>query len=169
MSALLRWLTSVPAIIASFVLMVLIGLSFAPVQALIDGPLLDMIATGEAARVRLEEMSAVQKTAHFWASVLNDTAYPIAYGAFFAGLAGRFAPARFRGWAMLPALAAAVVDLFENTVQALALSGSADLLDLKNVLTPLKFGFLVLAALLALSLSLLALIRWIMRRAAKDR
>ena len=78
-------------------------------------------------------------------------------------------PARYRGWAMLPALAAAVVDLFENTVQALALSGSADLLDLKNVLTPLKFGFLVLAALLALSLSLLALIRWIMRRAAKDR
>ena len=74
MSALLRWLTSVPAIITSFVLMVLIGLSFAPVQALIDGPLLDMIATGEAARVRLEEMSAVQKTAHFWASVLNDTA-----------------------------------------------------------------------------------------------
>lgn len=165
MSALLRWLTSVPAIIASFILTVLIFLSFAPVQALIDGKLLDMIATGEAARVRLEEMSAVQKTAHFWATVLNDTAYPFAYGALFAGLAGRFVPARFRGLAMLPALVTAIVDLCENTVQALALSGSADLLGLKDVLTPLKFGLFAFSALLALSLSLLALIRWIMRRA----
>jgi len=169
LSALLRWLTSVPVIISSFVLMVLIGLSFAPVQALIDGKLLDMIATGEAARVRLGEMTAVQKTAHFWASVLNDTAYPIAYGAFFAGLAGRFAPARFRSWVMLPALVTAIVDLGENTVQALALSGGADLLGLKTVLTPLKFGLFAFAALLALGLSLLALVRWIMRRGAGAR
>lgn len=169
MSTLLRWLTSVPAIIASFVLMVLIGLSFAPVQALIDGKLLDMIATGDAARVRLEEMSAVQKAAHFWATILNDTAYPIAYGAFFAGLAGRFVPARFRELAMLPALATAIVDLCENTVQALALSGSADLLGLKDVLTPLKFGLFVFSALLALGLSLLALVCWIMRRAREVR
>ena len=144
--------------------MVVIGMSFGPVQDVIDGPLLDMLLTGDAAKTRLAEMSAVQKTAHFWGTVINDTAYPLAYGAFFAGVAGRFAPERFRLWAMLPAALTILIDLAENTVQALALTGQADLLALKSVLSPLKFGFFALSAVLALALSLVALVRWIRRR-----
>ena len=52
--------------------------------------------------------------------------------------------------AALPAFAASIVDLTENTVQALALSGAADVLDAKDWLTPLKFGLFAAAGLIAL-------------------
>ncbi|MEQ8556896.1 MAG: hypothetical protein RIB03_01130 [Henriciella sp.] len=169
MTPLIRSLTTLPVIIGSFILMVVIGMSFAPVQSAIDGPLLDMIWTGDAARARLNEMTEVQKTAHFWGTILNDTAYPLAYGAFFAGLAGRFAPPRVTGLVMLPALMTVIADLAENTVQALALTGQPGLLTLKTVLTPLKFGLFLTAAILALVLAIAAFVRWIMRRRGPSR
>ena len=164
MSALIRLLTTLPAIIVSFIFMIVIAMSFAPVRDVIDGQLLDMIMTGEAAKARLAELNAVQRTAHFWGTVINDTAFPLAYGAFFAGVAGRFAPARFQRLAMLPAALTILTDLAENTVQAIALTGEPGLLALKNVLSPLKFGLLALSAGLALVLALAALVRWIRRR-----
>ncbi|WP_084399768.1 hypothetical protein [Henriciella aquimarina] len=164
MTSLVPWLTRTPVIIASGLAMVIVGISFSPVQKLIDGPLLDMIWSGPAAEARLAEMTAVQRTAHFWGTVLNDTAYPIFYGAFLAGLSGRFAPQRWKGWVMLPALLTVVADLAENTVQALALSGTADLLGLKSLLTPVKFGLFTVAGLLAFGLVLFALARWGIRR-----
>lgn len=157
-------LTRTPVIIGSFILMLLVGLSFAPTQSIIDGPLLDMVWTGEAAKLRLAEMSDAQRQAHFWATVLNDTAYPFAYGAFFAGLAGRFAPRPWRTGVIVPAGLTMIADLAENTIQALALSGSADLLALKSVLTPLKFGLFIAAALLALAFAVIALANWIRGR-----
>lgn len=169
MTALIRMLTTVPVLVLCFVLMILIGFSFAPVQSLIGGPLLDMIWSGGAAQARLAEMNEAQKTAHFWATVLNDTAYPLAYGAVLAGLAGRFSPVRYRAAAMVPALLTVVTDLAENTVQALALTGQPGLLVLKTVLTPVKFGLFALAGLLALLLVLAALVRWIMRRPEQSR
>ncbi|MEE2877898.1 MAG: hypothetical protein VX593_02735 [Pseudomonadota bacterium] len=169
MTGLLRLLTTAPVIVLSFVLMVLIGLSFAPVQSIIEGPLLDMIWSGDEAKVRLAEMSEVQRTAHFWGTVLNDTAYPLAYGAFFAGLAGRAVSERLRPFVMAPAFLTVLADLAENTVQAMALKGDADLLALKTYLTPLKFGLFMVAAALALGLGLFALARWFMRRRVRPR
>ncbi|MEQ9316953.1 MAG: hypothetical protein RLN72_13945, partial [Henriciella sp.] len=89
MTGFLNLLSRWQVILLCFVAMVLIGMSFAPVQDAIDGKLLDMIFSGEAAQARLAELSAEQREAHFWATVLNDTAYPLAYGGFFAGLAAR--------------------------------------------------------------------------------
>lgn len=164
MNAAFGWLTSTLVILISLILTLLIGLSFAPVQNVIGGPLLDMLWTGEAAQARLNAMNEAERSVHIWGTVLNDTLYPLAYGAFLAGLAGRFAGPRWMGWAMLPALVAVFADLAENTIQVLALSGTANLLALKSVLTPLKFGAFLTAAGLALVLGFLALVRWGLRR-----
>ena len=169
MSSLLHRLTYTLVILTSFILMLVIGLSFAPVQNAIGGPLLDMLWTGEAAQPRLNEMNAAERSVHLWGTLLNDTLYPLAYGAFFAGLAGRFAGRRWEAWAMLPAGLTVLVDLAENMVQALALAGQPSLLALTTVLTPLKFGLLMCAALLGLGLAIMALVGWIRRRSSRPR
>jgi hypothetical protein len=159
-NGLRRW----PVILVFFIAMLLIGMSFAPVRNAIDGPLLDMIWSGTEAEARLSELSLDQRKVHFWGTVINDTLYPLAYGGFFAGVAGRFTADRRRGLVIVPAVATIVVDLAENTVQALALSGSISLLSLKTVLTPLKFGLFAVSVLLALGLALAALLHWLSRR-----
>lgn len=164
MSGLVNFFTRTPVIIASGILTVLVGLSFNPVQQAIDGPMLDMLTTGEAARARIAELDMEQRFVHFLGTVINDTLFPLAYGAFFAGLAGRFSAAKWRGWFMLPAALAGIIDLMENTVQALALYGSENLLFLKDVLTPAKLGFFFLSMALAFGLSALALGRWLVRK-----
>ena len=164
MSGLINFFTRTPVIIASGILTVLVGLSFYPVQQAIDGPMLDMLTTGEAARARIAEMDMEQRFVHFLGTVINDTLYPLTYGAFFAGLAGRFSSARWRGWLMLPAALTGIVDLMENTVQALALYGVENVLFLKDVLTPAKFGLFFLSVALAFGLSAFALGRWLVRK-----
>ncbi|MEO1642371.1 MAG: hypothetical protein AAFR74_03475 [Pseudomonadota bacterium] len=147
---MMKFLASTPILILYLLTTLGVGLSFQPVMAVAGEPLLDFLMSGAAASERLAAMSDEAKTAHFWGTVLNDTAYPLAYGTLFAGLAFRFGGQRL--WYGMPALAAVVLDLAENTVQALALSGTADALWLKNGLTPLKFGMVALAAGLALAL-----------------
>ena len=164
MNRLVKFFTRTPVIIASGILTVLVGLSFYPVQQAIDGPMLDMLSTGEAARARIAEMDMEQRFIHFLGTVINDTLYPLTYGAFFAGLAGRFSPEKWRGWFMLPAVFTGIVDLMENTVQALGLYGIESFLFLKDVLTPAKFGLFMLSLVLALGLSAFALGRWLVRK-----
>lgn len=163
MTGFLNLLSRWQVILFCFVAMVLVGMSFAPVQDAIGGKLLDMIFTGEAAQARFAELSEAQRDIHFWATVLNDTAYPLAYGGFFAGIAARFGGAE-RSVAVIPAFLTLATDLAENTVQAIALQGNPDLLAAKSVLTPVKFGFFGLAALTALALSVIALVKWLSRR-----
>lgn len=166
MSRLAAWLRRWPVLLAFFVAMVLTGLSFSPVQQAIDGQLLDMIWSGDAAKARLAELSSDQRTAHLFGTLINDTLYPLAYAGFFAGLAARFAPPRWQALTLVPAFTAAIVDLCENTVQALALSGTASMLDAKTVLTPLKFGLVAVAILLSILLAGLSLVRFLLRRSA---
>lgn len=168
MSGLRDILIKTPVILLLLLAMVLVGMAFGPVQAALDGPLLDMIGSGEAARARLAEMGAPERRIHFWTTVALDTLYPLAYGGFLAGLAGRFAPLRWRGLVMLPAALTILVDLMENTVQALALAGVADLLALKTILTPVKFGLFGVAALLALALAGAALVRRLTGRGRRE-
>ncbi|MEL7231227.1 MAG: hypothetical protein AAGJ85_01790 [Pseudomonadota bacterium] len=147
---MMKILASTPILVLSLLATLGVGASFQTVMAAAGEPLLDFLMSGAAASERLDAMSNEAKTAHFWGTVLNDTAYPLAYGALFAGLAFRFGSQRILYG--LPALTAVVLDLAENTVQALALSGTVDVLWLKSGLTPLKFGMVALAAGLALIL-----------------
>lgn len=103
------------------------------------GGLLDMTLDGTSARALLEKLSPWQRDVHAHATMLYDGLYPLAYGAFFAGLAIRLGGDRAR-WIALTMLAGMVTDYAENIVQLLALSGLADWLNAKTVLTPLKFA-----------------------------
>ncbi len=151
----LSFLSHGPVILTSFSLMLLIGAGFSFVMGAIDGPLLDMIFTGEAAMTRLGELRPDQRMTHFYATVFLDTLYPLAYGGFLIGWLARFG-GPCRGYTVLPAIVTVLADFSENIVQAVALAGAApEILAAKTLLTPLKMTGLGSAFLLGLSLALI--------------
>ena len=159
------FLKRTPVIWTLFVLMILIGFGFGVFNASVGGRYLDTITTDTGARALLDGLTDAQRSAHFWVTVLLDTAYPLAYGGFMAGMALRFF-GRFGKIAAFPAFATIVVDLTENTVQALALSGVADVLAAKDWLTPLKFLLFLIAAAIALIALVIAIVNMIRKKNA---
>ncbi|KCZ91091.1 MULTISPECIES: hypothetical protein [Hyphomonas] len=159
------FLKRTPVIWTLFVLMIVIGAGFGVFSKAVGGTFLDMTASAVQAREILAGMTAEQRDVHFWVTVLLDTAYPLAYGGFLAGMALRFFGS-FGKAAAVPAFATIIVDLTENTVQALALKGSADVLDAKEWLTPLKFGLFFLAAAIALVALIIAIVNLFRRKQA---
>lgn len=99
--------------------------------------LLDGITSPAAARSLLEQFTPEQRTVHAWITATLDVAYPLAYGGLFAGSALRVFERHGR-YLALPALLAIPTDLIEGVVQILALTGIADWLGAKAVLTPAK-------------------------------
>ncbi len=171
--ALIRWrrrsegvtainiIARTPVLWALFGIAVLCAAGFSVFQPSVGGQYLDMLSDPVRVRAALAEMTPEQRSAHFWVTVLIDTAFPLGFGLLFAGLGWRFF-GRFGAWAALPGLAVLVVDLTENTLQALALSGTADVLDAKAWVTPLKMNLFWLAAvigLIALGIALYRMVR----------
>lgn len=139
--------------------------AFIPFIPAVGGQLLDSLSDPAALRERLAGMTAEQKSLHFRVTVLLDVVFPVSCGLFFAGMAWRF----FGKWgalAALPGFAFMVVDLTENTIQALALSGAADALDAKAWVTPLKMGLFYLAAATALIALGIAVFRMVTKKKA---
>ena len=160
-----QFLKRTPVIWTLFVLMIVIGAGFGVFNKAVGGTFLDMTASAVQAREILAGMTAEQRDVHFWVTVLLDTAYPLAYGGFLAGMALRFFGSYGKA-AAVPAFATIIVDLTENMVQALALKGSADVLDAKEWLTPLKFGLFFLAAAIALVALIIAIVNLFRRKQA---
>lgn len=140
-----------------FAAMMAIGFSFSYVQIATGGALLDTLFTSAEASTRLAEMSAEQKRAHLSATLLNDTAYPLATAGFFVGMIWRFAGGLKR-WFTLAPIALLIIDMTENLSQTFALMGNESFLGLKDVLTPAKFGMFALASALVLVSVVLAII-----------
>ncbi|MBD3771839.1 MAG: hypothetical protein IE925_17075 [Rhodobacterales bacterium] len=161
----MSFLTRTPVLWALFVLQILIGMGFGVFREAVGGTYLDFISSGTEARAVIDGMSASQKTVHFWVTVLLDTAYPLAYGGFLAGMALRFF-GRFGKLAAAPALAVIVLDLTENMVQALGLTGTADVLAAKDWLTPLKFMLIWPAGLIALAALVIAILNMFRKKSA---
>lgn len=159
------FLKRTPVIWTLFVLMIVIGAGFGVFNKAVGGTFLDMTASAVQAREILAGMTAEQRDVHFWVTVLLDTSYPLAYGGFMAGMALRFFGSYGKA-AALPAFATIIVDLTENMVQALALKGTADVLDAKEWLTPLKFGLFFLAAAIALVALIIAIVNLFRRKQA---
>lgn len=159
MAALLDRLSSTPGIVLSGVAMIFTGFGFGVLTPMVGGVLLDQLMTGSAAAELITTLTPAQIDTHFWTTVLLDSAYPIAYGAFAIGLLARLGR-QWRRWTIVPAVVAVVTDFIENTVQAMALAGNDALLVAKDVLTPLKFGSLLVALVLILGL---AIWRWLQR------
>jgi len=159
------FLTRTPVIWALFAASILITVGFGLMAPAVGGQYLDSILTGAGAQEHLAAMTGPQRSAHFWITALLDTAYPLAYGGFFAAMALRFF-GRFGKLAALPAFATIVVDLTENTVQALALSGAANVLDAKGWLTPLKFYLFEIAGVIAVIALVIAIVNMFRKKTA---
>lgn len=111
--------------------------------------ILDEISDPEQIRSVVAAMTPAQISAHWWMTLLLDYAYPLAYGAFFAGIALRyFGPAGI--WLAIPALITIPADMIENTIQLMILSGDETLITLKTIITPIKLVAFIVAALIAL-------------------
>ncbi|MEQ9506930.1 MAG: hypothetical protein RLO80_11720 [Hyphomonas sp.] len=158
-------ITRTPVLWTLFVLMVLCIFGFQHFTPAVGGQFLDMLDQKDAIREVFAAMTPEQKSVHFWVTVLIDTAFPVSFGLLFAGLAWRF----FGKWgavAAIPGFAVLIVDLTENTIQALALSGAADALDAKAWVTPLKMNLFYLAALIALVALGIAIFRRVTKKKA---
>ena len=131
-------LTRTSVIAISFAAMVLLAGMLRQTGMAIGG-LLDMTLDGASARALLDRFTPWQRDIHAHATLIYDGLYPLAYGAFFAGLAIRLGGSRAR-WIAWTMLAGMTADYAENIVQLLALSSRADLLDAKTWLTPIKFA-----------------------------
>lgn len=111
--------------------------------------ILDEISDPDQIRDVVAAMSPEQRSAHWWMTLLLDYPYPLAYGAFFAGIALRyFGPAGI--WLAIPAFITIPADMIENTIQLFILSGDESLIALKTVVTPIKLVSFITAALIAL-------------------
>lgn len=139
------------ALAISFAAMVLLGALLRQTGSALGG-MLDLTLDGASARALIAQFSPWQRDVHAHATMLYDGLYPLAYGAFFAGLAIRLGGRRAR-WIALTLLAGMITDYAENIVQLLALGGWADWLDAKTVLTPLKFALIGVAVIATLVLA----------------
>lgn len=129
---------------------IIISFTLSLISPYIGETVIDMVADPQAVSALIANMSDQQKQLQLWTTLLLDTAYPLAYGAFFIGMALSYF-GRWKRWLALPGLAAVVADLAENAVQVLALVGVEELLWLKALLTPAKFYLILLAAVIAVS------------------
>ncbi len=144
-----------------FTLFILQTIGFAVIMAVWDFQVIDEISDPEKVRHHIAEMSALQKTVHAWTTATLDVAYPLTYGALFAGLAWR----AFQPVFALPAIAVIPTDLAEGFVQVMALTGNSDLVWLKAYLTPAKL--VLFFAAIAISLAALCM-SYLRRRKSKN-
>lgn len=110
---------------------------------------LDALADPAEARALIQGLTDDQREVHAWMTGTLDVAYPLSYGALFLGATLRFFPGRGPVLA-IPILIGVPGDVLEGLVQILALTGWADWLASKAVLTPVKGGAFVYGAGVAL-------------------
>ncbi len=134
----------------------------------VGGEILDRLSTLDETSALLASMTADQKDSHFWMTLVLDYAFPVAYSAFFAGLALQFG-GRLGLMLALPAALVLPLDIIENTIQLFALKGSDGLLYLKAFLTPAKFQLFYLATIIALISLIWQAVRWINARRGANR
>lgn len=161
----MSFVTRTPVLWTLFVLTVVITVAFLSMAPMIGGQFLDMVSKPADTRAVLEAMTPSERTMHFWITVLMDTAYPICFGLFFAGMAWRF----FGKWgpfAAIPGFAVLIVDLTENTLQAITLSGAAYVLEPKEWVSLLKMNLFYFAAAIACVAALIALYRVVTKKQA---
>jgi hypothetical protein len=133
---------------------------------LAGGALLDGSSTLAASEELLQAMSAAQKRAHLWITVLLDVPFPFAYGGLFLGLCLRHG-GKFALYLAVPAFLVIPVDLLENAVQVIALMGNEAPLPVKVYLTPAKFLLFYSAAIAALGSLSLSLVLFFLKKIKK--
>ena len=120
-------------------------------EPFVGGTTLDNVCSLESMQLLLQDMTDVQKHSHVMMTLVLDMVFPFAYGFLFAGLILRFSGQR-GVWLAFPAFVVIPVDIAENIIQLMALTGNVTLLPVKAFLTPLKFGLFCFSALLSVGL-----------------
>ncbi|MEX1201092.1 MAG: hypothetical protein WEB02_09925 [Methylophaga sp.] len=120
---------------------------------------IDSMSSPEELRNVIAGMSAEQKMSHVWATSTLDVAFPISAGLLFAGAALCFFP-KYGIYLAIPGFLAIPTDLFEGVIQILALTNTADLLDLKAIVTPLKAALL----LSGLAIAIVGWLSWLISK-----
>ena len=129
---------------------------FGVVMAIWDFSIIDEMSDPVVIAAHIDAMTPTQRNVHSWMTGTLDVAYPLAYGAFFVGMALRFF-GRWRALLALPGVMVVPVDLTEGVIQILALQGMDGIVWAKAYITPLKLylwfaalGISILAAAIAL-------------------
>jgi hypothetical protein len=151
-------ITRTPVLWTLFGLMIASFIGFGLMAPAVGGKFLDMVSAPEDTRAVFDAMTVSERQAHFWVTVLLDTVFPLSFGLLFAGMAWRF----FGKWgplAAIPGFAVLIVDLTENTLEAITLSGAAYVLEPKAWVTPLKMYLFYAAAVIALVALCIAVFR----------
>jgi hypothetical protein len=161
----MSFITRTPVLWTLFVLTVVIFVVFGALAPMVGGQFLDMVSKPEDTRAVFDAMTSTERTVHFWSTVLLDTAFPLSFGLFFAGMAWRFF-GKLGPFAAIPGFVVLIVDLTENTLQAITLSGAAYVLEPKEWVSPLKMNLFYLAALIAFVAAGIALYRVIAKKKA---
>ena len=146
-----------------FVLTLLMTISFSILSNWLGISFVDGIADPEQVRQAIQNMTADQQRAHAWITATLDVAYPFAYGLLFAGASSKFFPRKGKYIAPF-ALFAVPVDLLEGVIQILALTGSADFLNAKAVVTPVKTVCFLYGLVATLAGAVLFAGRWARRK-----
>jgi len=138
-----------------------LAMGFQLATQFVGGTLLNVSAFLTASEELPQSMSAQQKRAHLWTTILQDVPSPFVYGGLFLGLCLRHG-GRFALHLAAPAFLVIPVDLVENAVQVIALLGNEALLPAKAYLTPTKFLLFYAASIvtignLSISLGLIVL------------
>lgn len=144
------FITSIKTLWILFALSLALAAGFVIWIPSVGGVALDSVASVADAQSLLASMTAIQRNSHFWMTSLLDMLFPLAYGGLFCGLALKYA-GRYGPVLALPALIVIPVDILENIIQLISLRGQTSLLDLKALLTPIKFSLFYAALLIAVA------------------
>lgn len=127
----------------AFISTILMTIAFQVTASIWGITFIDAMSDPAVVRQAISDMTPDQRVVHAWITATLDVAYPLAYGALFVGSAYAFYE-RLGRYIAIPLLVVVPTDLLEGVVQVLALTNSADLIDAKAVLTPLKTALFLL-------------------------
>lgn len=149
-------LTKTTTLWTTFAATIVMTVLFGVIMKVWDFTIIDEMSDPAAISAHIDAMTATQRNVHAWMTGTLDVAYPLAYGAFFVGMALRFL-GRWRMVLALPGVLVVPVDLLEGVIQILALTGVDSVIWAKAYVTPLKLflwfaalGVAVLAAAIAI-------------------
>lgn len=137
-------------LIGLFIAFLGLTIAFFVLRQKVGGEILDNIGPVSKVKKQISEMSRTQKKLHLLMTIFLDFPYPLVYGTFFVGLTLRGFGEIGYWWLSIPALLVVPIDLTENIIQIMALSGNESLLREKAVINPIKFFLFYTAVFISL-------------------
>ena len=147
MRSYFQFCSRTPVIALALLAFLGIGYGFGILRGMMDGsPCSTCSKRPKNTRLVLAGMNDEMKRAHMMGTATLDTAYPLSILTFLAGVIYRFAPKAMAMRLCFVPVLATLVDFAENAMILLMLSGQENLIDLKALMTQIKFPLFGVAA-----------------------